>query len=47
MDMNISRQRQLDHEPRDIIPISPSFDYIRRTFWDDLLSTYSATHEQS
>lgn len=47
VDVNVSRPRHEDQGHRDIISVSPAFDYIRRTFWDNLLDTYSATREQS
>ncbi|OCH89059.1 hypothetical protein OBBRIDRAFT_733272 [Obba rivulosa] len=47
IDVNIHRHQQAMPEKSVIMPVSPSVEYSRRSWWDHLLCTYSSTREQS
>ncbi|KAI0784700.1 hypothetical protein C8Q75DRAFT_723967 [Abortiporus biennis] len=46
VDMNVHRQQE-EEDQKTILTSTPSFDYIRRTWWDNLLDSYSSSREQS
>ncbi|EMD33836.1 hypothetical protein CERSUDRAFT_117900 [Gelatoporia subvermispora B] len=47
IDVNIHRMHQEESEKVAIMPVSPSVEYSRRSWWEQLLCNYSATREQS